>query len=42
MLMAHRQIMKEMNEQRKPEKMKKGKQDIDMTRNAILNQKNLS
>lgn len=42
MLTAHRQIMKEMNEHRKLEKMKKGKRDIHMTRNAILNQKNLS
>lgn len=39
MLMAHRQIMKVMNEERKPEKMTKGKQQKDMTRNPILNKK---
>ncbi len=39
MLTAHRQIMKVMNEERKLEKMKKGKQQRDMTRNPILNKK---
>lgn len=36
-LMAHGQIMKVMNEERKPEKLKRRKQQRDKTRNPLLN-----
>lgn len=36
-LMAHGQIMKVMNEGRKPEKLKRRKQQRDKTRNPLLN-----